>query len=412
MVKKFSLFGILFKDKRMLFIIPTFLSVLSMSIIQPVRTIYLSNLGISLFQLGILFTVSSIAQIIFDSPFGTLSDFVPRRNVLILCSVSTIILLYLQTIFNNFSSFILILIFEGITNAAYGVALGSYMNNVLKETGTNYSSISVVWMVSAIVGPYLGGFLGSIDNKYSFYAAILFEAAAAATTFLIPHLTKKSGTVIDGVKEAVKGVYFDEFETFAKANRNVKITTFMNAVIQYDSNVFYYFIPVYLNSFFGISEFGVGFLFSFIELIALVIRMFESLWFKVIIKKRLLIIAAFLTSICYMLVPFAKSLGIFLVLILLSCFASYIIYPLSYHIFINSLPRRKQGEIVGVSQTINDAGGIAGSFVRGLVSSVSGIPFAIFTSGILYIAGGGLSFFITRSVKRQAEINKLIGKNS
>lgn len=387
------------------FMLSTFLSTLAYSIISPVESIYVSSFGINLFQLGLLFTISVVVKIVLDSPFGTLCDCLSRRKILTASIVVNAILFFCHTLANDFNSFLIIFILEGVVNAAYYISLWSYMNDAIKKTGVDYAAVSIVWMLPGMIGPYLGGVLGNIDNRLVFYAATFVEIAAVISSLFIPHLVKKDGTLADGIKEAIKGVYVDEFRSFSKANRNVKITTFFDGVLNYDGYIFYSFLPVYMDSFFGLNEFWIGIFFSAVELVAIAVRTIESFWFKKIIKKKLIIATALLSGLCYMLVPVAKNIEFFVTIMLAASFMSYILYPLTYHIFINSLPRQKKGEVVGMNQTLGDIGGALGDFMGGVVSDVSGVPFALFSSGVLYIVGAGLATFIQRSKIRQREVN-------
>jgi len=404
----FSKLSIL-KDKHIKFLlISTFLTTLSASIISPIRSIYITNFNVSLIQLGILFTVSTIVKLFIDSPMGTLCDHISRKKIFVVSCALSILLLFFQTISTSFEHFFIVFLLEGFVTAAYNISLWSYMNDVLKKTKINYSIISVFWMIAGIIGPYLGGYIGSFGNTYSFYAGMICEFVGLFFAFKIPHIKKKEGTLKDGLKEAFKGVYVDEYKSFMKSNNNVKISTFFDAVLVYDGSIFYSFVPIFLNSYFGLGEVWIGAFFSVLEITALLVRLLESAFFKKIIKKNLIILSSAVTGICYLLIPFTKSLPVFVALSLISSFSSYMIYPLTYQIFMNSLNHKKQGEITGMREVISDVGGTIGNFVGGLVSSMSSIPMAVFSSGVLYLTGSGLAGFIKRSKKRQAEVNLIM----
>ncbi|MDD5418068.1 MAG: MFS transporter [Candidatus Nanoarchaeia archaeon] len=370
------------------------------SVVSPIKSIYINSFGIDFFHIGILYAVSIVFNILLDTPFGTLSDQIRRKKMITVSLIAKSVLYFLFTTASDFNSFIVIFILSGITEAAFMVSMWSYMTDALRKIKGNYTIISIIWTIPGIIGYYIGGFLGEIDNRFSFYLASLILLFAIFSSVKIPHMNKKEGTLKDGLEEMFKGAYADEIKSFVKSKRNVKIASFIDFIINYDGYIYYTFIPLYLNSIFGLSEFWVGVFFSVMDLVFVSVRAFENVIFTKLRKRRTIIVSAFGAGLIYLCLPFITSIELFITVIVTASVLIWMIFPLSYHIFIRSLPRRKRGEIIGVNHAISDSGGVAGELIGGLVADSFGIPYAYATTGLLYISASVASAFMNKTSKK------------
>ncbi|MDD2654998.1 MAG: MFS transporter, partial [Candidatus Omnitrophica bacterium] len=157
------------------------------------------------------------------------------------------------------------------------------------------------------------------------------------------------------------------------------------------------FLAVYLNSAFNLSEFWIGIFFVTVNILTVVARVIESLYFKKIIKKKTIFFVSVITGLIYISMPLFKTVEFFASAMLFVSFLMYFIFPLSYTLFIKHLSRYNRGEVIGMNQTLSDAGGVSGNLIGGVLANMFGIPYAFLSVGVMYLIGAVASLGIEKS---------------
>ncbi|MFZ2070280.1 MAG: MFS transporter [Halobacteriota archaeon] len=139
--------------------------------IYSIFSIYLWELGISITQIGIVYTASSISGIIFAPIFGKLSDRVGRKPIIILSIASFSLVFLLYSLSRSFLHILPIQILEGGMWAAFGAVTPAFIADIAKERerGEYMGIYNQAWYTGWAIGPFLGGVLaGSIGFRLSF----------------------------------------------------------------------------------------------------------------------------------------------------------------------------------------------------------------------------------------------------
>lgn len=139
--------------------------------IYSIFSLYLWELGMSITQIGIVYTASSVSGIIFAPFFGRLSDRVGRKPIIILSMASFSLVFLLYALSRSFLHIISVLILEGGMWAAFGAVTPAFIADIAKERerGEYMGIYNQAWYAGWAIGPFLGGFLAdSVGFRLSY----------------------------------------------------------------------------------------------------------------------------------------------------------------------------------------------------------------------------------------------------
>lgn len=239
---------------------------------SPIIFLFYKNFGIDIFKIGIIFSVTSISNIIFEIPFGLFAD--KKSPKLSVCIGSVMITLSLVGLFfsTNFFQFLICAIFMAVGDAGMSGANSVLLMNLLeREEVFEISSISSG--ISNILGGLIIGFIYNINIRLPFLISMVLSIL---NLFLYLSISEKH---INTEKEKVQieNVNFKTaFFIFKK-----QIFIFLILLLSYISipQVAIYF-PEYLD-FFKINAKYIGIMY----MIANIISMFGTKFHQIYLKK-------------------------------------------------------------------------------------------------------------------------------
>src|SRR5713226_2258655 len=129
---------------------------------------------------GLFGTTWALMQFLFAPLLGALSDRYGRRPVLILSAFGLGIDYIIMALAPNLTWLFVGRIVSGITSASFTVSF-AYVADVVpdeKRAGA-YGLIGSIWGVGFIIGPALGGVLGSFGPRYPFWGAAALSISSA-----------------------------------------------------------------------------------------------------------------------------------------------------------------------------------------------------------------------------------------
>ncbi len=144
--------------------------------------LYLDELGASITQIGLVFTILSVVSLITQIFGGWISDSIGRLKAIAIGSVGGVIGGFILVLAPTWQVLVLALAINRLPGAMVGPSFGAFIAENSKEEnrGRVFGVTDMIYQICGIVGPSLGGFLVS---QYSYkimflVAAILYTLAA------------------------------------------------------------------------------------------------------------------------------------------------------------------------------------------------------------------------------------------
>jgi MFS transporter, DHA1 family, tetracycline resistance protein len=155
-----------------LILFTVFLDLLGIGLIFPIGPFYATAFGASAFDVGLLFTLFSIAQFLTIPILGALSDRYGRRPVLLI-GIAGEVVGYL--LFGTATSLTMLYVSRVVAGASSGNigAAQAYIADISspRERTHSFGLLGAAVSVGFLFGPALGGFLGQYDLRLPAFAA-------------------------------------------------------------------------------------------------------------------------------------------------------------------------------------------------------------------------------------------------
>ncbi len=177
------------------FMFATVLANIAGSMFDILLPIYLTELGASVGQVGLVFTLASVVILILQIFGGWLSDSIGRLRAIAIGSVGGVIGFALMLLANSWETMLFAISVSQIPFALVGPSFGAFIaeNSSLENRGRVYGITDTIYQITGVVGPPLGGFIAGIYGfkPMLFVAAIFYSIAAGlriwmATTMRSP----------------------------------------------------------------------------------------------------------------------------------------------------------------------------------------------------------------------------------
>ena len=357
---------------------PAYLTLLLWSIASaaslsgPIMPLYIQSLGIGAMEWGVLAAAWALGMFLAEWVWGSLSDTVDRRRLMLTSALSTSVLFALFTVRALIPVFIVLELLYGALSVAIGPTTRSYVANESPEKSIGlYASLWwTFFMLGQVIGPILGSFIAqTLSFHYSFYASSILSIALAffiLWSFPIDEKSREKGrnpSILSGLRLVL--------------NSRAARLLFLSAVLVFvGRSLIIDFLPLYAGGVIRMSILQVGILLASIsgtQLVSMPALGWISDRFG---RKRTAVLSYTLSALLFLLYLFAKSpyqmflvsfalgvalSGLFLLLALIPTIASTDTY----------------GKVIGTYGSFEDLGIMIGPVIYGFVWSVYG-PIYIF----------------------------------
>jgi len=149
------------------------------SILLP---IYLTELGASVVQVGLVFTLSSVVILFLQVFGGWISDSIGRLRAIAIGSIGGVIGFGLMLLANSWETMLLAIAISQIPYALVGPSFGAFIaeNSTESNRGRVYGLTDTIYQITGVIGPPLGGFIaGFYGFKPMLFVAAIFYTIAA-----------------------------------------------------------------------------------------------------------------------------------------------------------------------------------------------------------------------------------------
>jgi multidrug resistance protein len=338
-----------------------FLDLMGFGLIVPILPTLSRNLGAPYWQIGTIAIMFPAMQFLFSSFWGGLSDRLGRRPIM-LASIFITALAYV--FFAHANTILLLFIARALSGfgAANLSVAQAYISDVTEPANRTkaFGIIGAAFGLGFIFGPPIGGFLKeNYGLIYVGYAAAAFSAINLIMAyFLLPESLHEKGVSRKLFPNPFKDVK-DAFRTEMTGSLLV-----INFVYVAAFSMMQVTAALLWEEHYDLSESEVGYTFSYIGFLAVIIQLGLLGWFnKKLGEKRLLVLGNILMFIGLLFMPFVpKWLFIPLelaVLAILSLGNSFLT-PTINTLLSNNTGKGDQGKILGTNQSVGSLARVIG----------------------------------------------------
>lgn len=178
--------------------------------------IYLTELGASVAQVGLVFTLTSVVILVLQIFGGWISDSIGRLKAIAFGSIGGIIGFTAILLAPTWQWMLVALSIYQIPYALVGPSFGAFIaeNSTEENRGRVYGLTDTIYQITGVIGPPLGGFIAGIYGfkPMLFVAAILYSLAAVlriwmATTMHSPVTSAPQKLTLRSFRLSVKGMF-------------------------------------------------------------------------------------------------------------------------------------------------------------------------------------------------------------
>jgi len=164
------------------FLLAMILANIAGSMTNLLMPIYLTELGASVGQVGLVFTLTSVVILVLQVLGGWISDSIGRLRAIAIGSLGGVLAFIAMLLAPSWQWMLLALSISQIPYALVGPSFSAFIaeNSAEQSRGRVYGLTDTIYQVVGVVGPPLGGFLaGAYGFKPMLLVATLFYSSAA-----------------------------------------------------------------------------------------------------------------------------------------------------------------------------------------------------------------------------------------
>lgn len=373
------------KSPLVILLLTVMLDLIGFGIVLPLLPTYAKDLGASPFMIGLIAAIFSIMQFIFSPLWGKLSDRIGRRPVMLI-SIFITSLSYL--IFSQSDNIPLLIFARGLSGigSANIAAAQAYITDVTdsKNRSGAMGMIGAAFGVGFIIGPLIGGLLmhnygiemvGYVASGLiflDFILAVFFlpESNKQARKFDFAMFGRKGATATEPVQSGsfLKAKIDEYIEGLKLAFSSKPLALLMIA------NYIFTFAIVNMQvasillwkEYFGASDQEIGYIFAYVGFFSVIVQGgLISRLIKKLGEHKLFLWGHIFTFAGVFFVPFIPQDTLFSAgLVILLCFAigTSLVAPINLSMISLYSYKQKQGQILGLSQSVNSFARIMGPF--------------------------------------------------
>jgi multidrug resistance protein len=318
------------------------------SMVLPLLPKIAQTFGASDFFVGILISSNALTALIFGPILGRLSDRFGRKPILVISQAGTGVSFLILALSPN----IFIIFFARILDGVFGgqiPVIRAYIADITtpRTRSQEMSKIMVGHTGGMIIGPVLGGLLGTLNWRYpSFLASALSVLAIVLTVkVLIESLPKERR---DDLHKHYKKMEDESGEKRKILNKEVIVRLIQVFFVFMINNMLTSSFPLILDKRFDADPFIIG---TIMASAGIVIMLYAGIVLKQVIKKvgekRMLIFAFFLNIVNFLIFPYMYELWMAYLFVVPFAIAMSMLPPLIQSNLTKAVDPDKQGAVSG-----------------------------------------------------------------
>ncbi len=350
--------------------ITIFIDLLGFGIVIPILPVFSKELHASAMEIGIIAGLYSLMNFFFAPIWGTLSDKIGRRPVMLI-SISITTLAYLFFAFTSSLTMLVVArIFAGIGSANISAAQ-AYISDITEpqDRAKNMGLLGAAFGLGFIFGPPAGGYLKALSGNGSvafvgYFSAALCAANLIMAYFMLPESLK--------VKQPEKSFRFKPITDIFSALKKPVLSELYTLNFIYISAFAMMQITASLLWIdrYALDEKQVGFVFMFIGLVSAILQGgFVGKLNKAFGEAQLLLMGCVFMIVGLLMIPYVPQSQFWLMLVSMTfiSFANACITPAITSLISLAAPQGEQGQALGMNQSFGSLSRVAGPALGGLL---------------------------------------------
>lgn len=376
-----------------------FIDLVGFGIILPLSPFLAREFHASAFEVGLLMSIYSVMQFLFSPFWGSLSDRIGRRPVILIGlfggGLSYLLFAFSASLPLLFVARALAGVFGGNISTAH-----AYIADVTKpeERSKGMGMIGAAFGLGFIFGPLMGAGLGLLGQKLGSAPPLgMSFSALGAAVLCFANLTLASFVLKESLPESVRSSPRARRNRLKEILRHLKspvagklmIVFFISglAMAQMEAMLF----PFVADRFsWGLDKSSLGF--AYIGILMVITQGYLiRKWMPRFGEKRVLLAGLLFFTISLLIIPLASTIWILAIAMTILALGNGMMRPPNLGLISNASGADEQGAVMGVTNSLASLGRILGPALGGLLYEKAGVswPFlcaAVLTAGALYLA--------------------------
>ena len=358
-----------------------FVSMLGFGLVMPLLPIYARNFGATGIQLGFLTASFALTRIVSTLPGGWLSDRTGRKKPIVAGLLMYSVVMALYGFSQDVNHLILLRSLQGVASGIVWPVISTMVVDIAlpQDRAKALGFYETMHFLGMIVGPGLGGILaGVFDISVPFFVC---GGLALITTVLVTFTVRETATTITSVDAPRVEVDLPAKPVSKKFPRiNLQgirqLTPYPRIfwgicvarfIIAFSHSLIQPVLSVYANEVLGISETGVGILFSIMGVVTLLTTLPLGSVADNTGRKPVLILGNVLDGTSALLVIFSGSFWPLFLVMMLRGLGRGATNPTVTAMFSSVVPASKRGRGMGIFNSFQNVGLIVGSSIGGFL---------------------------------------------
>jgi MFS family permease len=354
---------------------------------KPVISLYVTSLGATPAQIGLLVTAYAILPALLAIRIGQWIDRYGIRRLVSLGGFGLLISLILPIVYPHYLTFIVSQLIIGISLTGQVVALQKRIGQVKGDIEKNVAAFSLYGSMGAMLGPT---FSSTLYDHYGFLICYLVNAMIMLIGMAVVFVVKKEEWDIPRLVAAKTSTESRESIWRMLRHRDLRNAVIISGLMLSNKEIFSAYFPL-LGQKLGISPTMIGVILSVMGAAAMIIRLSQSYLVHRFGRGTVLTTAMYMSGIIYLLTPTIPVLIILTVLIAMLGAGLGLGQPLSLSYAIQVSPPDRRGEVLGMRITFNRVSQLTIPLMFAGIGGIAGIAAIFWGSGALLILVGYLT---------------------
>jgi len=338
--------------------------VLGFSLILPFLPFYAQEFGASPLVIGLLLTVFSLCQFLSAPIMGRLSDQYGRKPLLLISQFSTFAGFLILGFANSLWMIFLSRIVDGLFGSNFTISQ-AYLSDIStkKDRSKAFSISGIAFGLGFLVGPGIGGFLSQFNYQMpSMLAAAVSLSTLVIIFFFLPETVKKKKRV----KFSIKIFHFDDFRRFLSNKKlSPRLWEFFTYALSFA--VWVSTFALFAQMQMGLDSTDIGYSLTFIGFVSIIVMSLLPKMINAFGEKKLKYAGLVSIMIGMLWSAFAYEWVSLIVIMILFAFGSGISRPLLQGSISRAISSKKQGALMGVTNSLMSISQIIGPMLGGFV---------------------------------------------